>query len=58
MAVVRLVEGRQLDEDALRAWAGERLSEYKVPVRIMAVDELPKTGTNKVQRNRLAALFS
>ena len=34
----------------MRAWAAERLSDYKVPLRIVAVDELPRTGTNKVQR--------
>ena len=30
-AVVRLADGATLDEDAMRAWAAERLSDYKVP---------------------------
>ena len=41
----------------LEAWAAERLSRYKVPVRFVAVDELPRTGTNKVQRREVVALF-
>jgi acyl-CoA synthetase (AMP-forming)/AMP-acid ligase II len=56
-AVVRLAEGATLDEAAMRAWAAERLSDYKVPVRIVAADELPRTGTNKVQRKELLGLF-
>ncbi len=58
VAVVHLGAGAVLDEEALRAWAAERLSEYKVPVRVLAVAELPRTGTNKIQRNLLPALFA
>ena len=39
------------------AWAGDRLSDYKAPRRIVVVDELPKTGTQKVRRQELLALF-
>ncbi len=56
-AVVRLRDGATLDAPAMRAWADERLSEYKVPVRWVAVDELPRTGTRKVQRADLVDLF-
>ena len=41
----------------MKAWAAERLSDYKSPVRIVAADELPRTGTNKVQRTELLHLF-
>lgn len=56
-AVVRLREGVDLDADDLAAFAAERLAEYKVPRRWAAVDELPRTGTNKVRKRELAALF-
>ena len=56
-AVVRLVKGATFDEDALRTWAADKLADYKVPQRFVAVDELPKTGTNKVQKSELLALF-
>jgi len=56
-AVVRLVDGADLTELDLEAWASEHLSRYKVPRRFVAVDELPRTGTNKVQKQELLALF-
>ena len=56
-AVVRLREGVALDDLDLEAWAEERLSTYKVPVRFVAVDDLPRTGTDKVQRREVAKLF-
>ena len=49
-AVVRLVDGATLDEDALRTWAADKLADYKVPQRFVAVDDLPRTGTRKVQK--------
>ena len=56
-AVVRLVAGSDLGALALEDWAGERLARYKVPRRWVAVDELPRTGTSKVQKQHLLALF-
>lgn len=56
-AAVRMADGATLDADALRAYAHDHLSGYKVPVRFIAVDELPRTGTNKVQRREVVALF-
>lgn len=57
VAAVRLADGITLDSDELRTWLGEHVAAYKVPVRILAVDELPRTGTKKVQRAELRALF-
>lgn len=56
-AVVRLTEGTTLKKAKLEAWAKERLADYKVPKRFLAVDELPRTGTDKVQKSELIALF-
>jgi acyl-CoA synthetase (AMP-forming)/AMP-acid ligase II len=56
-AAVRLAEGATLDPDALHAFAAERLADYKVPIRWLAVDELPRTGTNKVKKTELPSLF-
>ncbi len=56
-AAVRLRDGARLDEASLDAHAREHLSHYKVPVRYVAVDDLPRTGTNKVQRREVVALF-
>jgi long-chain acyl-CoA synthetase len=56
-AVVRLADGVDLDELDLEAWSGQHLARYKAPRRFVAVDELPRTGTSKVQRQHLVDLF-
>jgi long-chain acyl-CoA synthetase len=56
-AVVRLKDGATLDEAAMRAHCDERLAAYKIPQRWLAVDELPRTGTDKVKRRELVARF-
>jgi acyl-CoA synthetase (AMP-forming)/AMP-acid ligase II len=57
-AAVRLRPGSPLTPDELCTWAAERLTEYKVPQQIVFVEDLPRTGTNKVQRRELLPLFS
>jgi acyl-CoA synthetase (AMP-forming)/AMP-acid ligase II/thioesterase domain-containing protein/acyl carrier protein len=37
-------------EADLRRFVGQRLSEFKVPARILVVDAIPKSATGKVQR--------
>ena len=56
-AAVRLAEGATLEGADLEGWASGRLAEYKVPKRWAVVDDLPRTGTNKVQKAELLALF-
>ncbi|HJR25964.1 MAG TPA: AMP-binding protein [Acidimicrobiales bacterium] len=56
-AVVRLEPGADLEALDLGTWAGERLADYKVPKRFVAVDDLPRTGTAKVQKAALVELF-
>ena len=57
-AVVRLAPGATLRGADLETWAAEHLADYKVPKRWVAVDELPRTGTEKVQKRELVALFA
>jgi acyl-CoA synthetase (AMP-forming)/AMP-acid ligase II len=45
-------------EDAIIGWARERLADYKVPTRVVFVAELPRTGTEKVQKAQLPGLFA
>jgi acyl-CoA synthetase (AMP-forming)/AMP-acid ligase II len=56
-AVVRLAHGAAAGPDDLVRWAARRLSDYKVPKRVVAVDELPRTGTAKVQKQALLSCF-
>ena len=57
VAVVRLRPGASVAPSELGPWLGKHLAEYKVPRRFVAVDELPRTGTNKTQKAHLLALF-
>lgn len=57
VAVVRLAAGAGATADDLVAWAREHLADYKAPRRIVVVDHLPTTGTHKVRRQELLALF-
>jgi fatty-acyl-CoA synthase len=42
--------GAAVDPEELIAFVRERLAGFKVPKRIVVVDELPKTGTGKIQK--------
>ena len=54
-AVVVLADGAQADEAAIRAHAGAHLAKFKVPAKILFLDEIPKGATGKLQRIGLAA---
>jgi acyl-CoA synthetase (AMP-forming)/AMP-acid ligase II len=56
-AVVRVRRGATVTGEDLVAWAAQHLADYKAPQRIVIVDELPRTGTAKVQKQRLLELF-
>jgi malonyl-CoA/methylmalonyl-CoA synthetase len=49
-AVVVLHAGANIELDALRAWAKERLASYKVPSRLRTVQTLPRNAMGKVQK--------
>jgi long-chain acyl-CoA synthetase len=42
-----------LSEEELRAWCRERIAYFKVPERVLFMDELPYSSTGKVQRQAL-----
>jgi fatty-acyl-CoA synthase len=50
VAFVTAGGGEAPEEDVLRDFARERLARFKVPKRIVVLDELPKTGTGKIQK--------
>jgi len=56
-AAVRLSEGGGATGDDLVAWAEQRLSDYKVPKRVLVVDDFPRTGTDKVRKADVRTLF-
>ena len=54
-AAIVLREGRSASESEIRAFASGRLADFKVPRRIVILDEIPKGATGKLQRIGLAA---
>ncbi len=48
----------EIDPDELIAFARERLAGFKVPKRIVVLEELPKTGTGKIQKFELRGKVS
>jgi len=53
-AAVVLRDGQTADEKDIRTFAGERLATFKVPRKIIILDEIPKGATGKLQRIGLA----
>ncbi len=49
-AAIVLREGQSASADELRAFAAERLADFKVPRRFVFVPEIPKGATGKLQR--------
>ena len=58
VAAVRIGKGSTVSSGDLADWANARLASYKRPAEIRIVTELPRTGTDKVKRNAVKALFA
>ena len=54
-AAVVLVEGEIVEARTLREFASKKLADFKVPRRIVFVEEIPKGATGKIQRITLAS---
>ena len=53
-AAIVLREGKSADEKEIREFAAKRLADFKVPRKILILDEIPKGATGKLQRIGLA----
>jgi malonyl-CoA/methylmalonyl-CoA synthetase len=56
-AALVLQPGRQLTLEFFRSWAKEQLAVYKVPSRIVTVEELPRNAMGKVIKPTVVELF-
>ena len=45
-----LEQGAELDLADLKAWAADRLSAYKIPKRLILVQDLPRNAMGKVMK--------
>ncbi|MGJ8623111.1 MAG: acyl--CoA ligase [Yoonia sp.] len=53
-AAVVLKEGSEATEKDIRAFAAERMADFKVPRKVIIMDEIPKGATGKMQRIGMA----
>ena len=52
-----LETGERLSLESLREWCQDRLSKYRIPSRLLVVDELPRNAMGKVTKPAIAELF-
>jgi fatty-acyl-CoA synthase len=57
-AVVTTVDGDELDQAELIAFARERIAHYKCPTVVITVAELPKTATGKIAKLQVRELIA
>ncbi len=57
-AAVVLAEGESLDLESLHAWCRDRLSPYKMPRTLLAVEDLPRNAMGKVTKPAVSRLFA
>ncbi|MFB2833432.1 acyl-CoA synthetase [Floridanema evergladense] len=56
-AALILKSGSNLSLETLRSWAKERLASYKVPSKIIVVEDLPRNAMGKVTKPSVVKLF-
>jgi len=56
VAAVELAPGADLDEEALRMYCREHLAGYKVPKRIVAIGDMPRSMLGKILRKQVREL--
>lgn len=57
VAAAVVTGGAALSLDALRAFARERLAPYKLPTRLLVLDDLPRNAMGKVTKAAVRTLF-
>jgi malonyl-CoA/methylmalonyl-CoA synthetase len=58
VAVVIVDPGVTFDEEQVRAFGRERLASFKLPKRVIAIDDLPRNAMGKVQKNLLRKRYA
>jgi acyl carrier protein len=57
-AAIVLRNPDDISEASVREYLSERLAPFKVPSRLLVIDEIPKSSTGKIQRAALAERFA
>jgi len=53
-AAVVLRDGQAAEEQDIREFAAQRMADFKVPRKVVIMDEIPKGATGKMQRIGMA----
>lgn len=56
-AAIVLARDQELGLDEMRTWAGDKLAKYKIPSRMMALEELPRNLMGKVTKSEIKNFF-
>ncbi len=56
-AAIVIKKNEKITEDEIKKFMSEKVSSYKIPVRVFFTDIMPKTATGKVQRRIIAKTF-
>jgi fatty-acyl-CoA synthase len=56
-AVVVMKDGEQLELDELREFADDKLARYKLPTRLLTINEIPRNASGKVLKRELRSQF-
>ncbi|NNM03475.1 MAG: AMP-binding protein, partial [Gemmatimonadetes bacterium] len=56
-AAIKTEDGRALSLEDLKAWAGEHLSDYKLPKSLIVVEDFPRNAMGKVLKPAVKDLF-
>ena len=57
-AAVVNTPGESLDIESLQAWCQERISQYKIPRKLLVVEDLPRNAMGKVTKPAVKRLFA
>jgi malonyl-CoA/methylmalonyl-CoA synthetase len=50
-------DGEHIELPALKGWASERMSAYKIPKSLLLLEDLPKNAMGKVTKPAIKDLF-
>jgi acyl-CoA synthetase (AMP-forming)/AMP-acid ligase II len=56
-AVVVLKEGKEVSEHEIIEFCKSKLTHFKAPKKVIFADELPKTGSAKIQKRRVCSIY-
>lgn len=58
VACIVAAKGCRLEEDSVRAALRDRLAAFKIPKRVLVLDDVPRNAMGKVQKNELRKLHA